>query len=64
VLCKCRYIKRNSGRKRKKEKPRKKKEEKGRKKKTVKKEGEKGRKREKLYKVIWRRVRYGPKKGF
>ena len=52
------------GRERKKEKPRKKKEEKGRKKKTVKKEGEKGRKRVKLYSVIWRRVRYGPRKGF
>jgi hypothetical protein len=30
----------------------------------VKKEGEKGRKREKLYLVIWRRVRCGTKKGF
>jgi hypothetical protein len=30
----------------------------------VKKEGEKGRKREKLYSVILRRVRYSPKKAF
>ncbi len=50
----CRYIKRNSGRKRKRKEERKTPEEKGRERK---KEGEKGRKREKLYSVIWKRVR-------
>jgi hypothetical protein len=68
LLSTCRYIQRNSGSKRKRNVERKTPEEKGRERKrkeerknTVKKEGEKGRKREKLYSVISRRVRHGPK---